>query len=31
VTAVTELLAGRVPANVVNPQVLLAWEAEGAR
>jgi D-3-phosphoglycerate dehydrogenase len=26
VTAVTELLAGRVPANVVNPQVL-----EGAR
>ena len=31
VTAVTELLAGRVPANVVNPQVLRAEEAEGTR
>ena len=31
VTAVTDLLAGRVPANVVNPQVLRAEEAEGTR
>jgi D-3-phosphoglycerate dehydrogenase len=27
VTAVTELLAGQVPANVVNPQVLAGWTA----
>jgi D-3-phosphoglycerate dehydrogenase len=31
VTAVTELLAGRVPANVVNPQVLRAEEGQGTR
>jgi D-3-phosphoglycerate dehydrogenase len=31
VTAVTDLLAGRVPANVVNPQVLRAEEGQGTR
>ena len=31
VTAVTELLAGRVPANVVNRQVLRAEEGQGTR
>ena len=31
VSAVTELLAGRVPANVVNPQVLRAEEGQGTR
>ena len=30
-TAVTDLLAGRVPANVVNPQVLRAEEGQGTR
>ena len=30
VTAVTELLAGRVPANVVNPQVLRAQVQQGS-
>ena len=30
VTAVTELLAGRVPANVVNPQVLQAQVVQGS-
>ncbi len=30
-TAVTDLLAGRMPANVVNPQVMRAEEAEGTR
>ena len=30
VTAVTELLTGRVPANVVNPQVLQAQVVEGS-
>ena len=30
VAAVTELLAGRVPANVVNPQVLQAQVAQGS-